>query len=215
METIARGSESEGMGRRGVLIAIEGIDGAGKTTHATLLKDVLERRGYDVVLLKEPTGGVWGARIRELAHLGRNIGAHEELELFLRDRKENAREHILPALARGSVVVMDRYYPSSMAYQGALGLDPMLIKERSESIAPRPDLIVVLDVSSQIGVGRIRKRGDVPNYFEDEGYLERVRAIFRRMVEEDMGTLVDATLPVEQVHARILELVEHELRKDC
>jgi len=73
---------------------------------------------------------------------------------------------------------------------------------------------VVLDVSSQIGVSRIRKRGDVPNYFEDEGYLERVRAIFRQMVEERMGTLVDATLPVEQVHARILELVEHELRKD-
>ena len=202
------------MGKRGVLIAIEGIDGAGKTTHATLLKGVLESRGYDVVLLKEPTNGVWGAKIRELAQLGRDICAHEELELFLRDREENAREHILPALARGDVVIMDRYYPSSMAYQGALGLDPKLIKERSEGIAPRPDLIVVLDVSSQIGVSRIRKRGDVPNYFEDEGYLERVRAIFRQMVEERMGTLVDATLPVEQVHARILELVEHELRKD-
>ncbi|MHC1570286.1 MAG: dTMP kinase [Methermicoccaceae archaeon] len=199
------------VGRKGVLIAIEGIDGAGKSTHAALLKEALEREGYEVVLLKEPTAGVWGMRIRELARHGRSAPASEELELFLKDREENAKSHILPALKEGKVVIMDRYYPSSMAYQGALGLDPEHIRQMSERIAPRPDLVVVLDVPPEIGVGRVRDRGEAPDHFEDTEYLRKVRNIFIQMVQEGMGTLVDATLPVEDVHARIIELLKRSV----
>lgn len=199
---------------RGVLIAIEGIDGAGKSTQSLLLKRALEQRGYDVVLLKEPTDGVWGSKVRRLAQLGRCVSPEEELELFLKDREENAKQHILPALEGGRVVIMDRYYPSSMAYQGALGIDPQLIRERSERIAPVPDLVVVLDVPPEVGVSRILKRGERPNYFEDKEYLGAVRDVFRRIVAGGMGVLVDGTLSPQRVHARILELVM-PLVEDC
>lgn len=199
---------------RGVLIAIEGIDGAGKSTQSMLLKRALEQRGYEVVLLKEPTDGVWGSEVRRLARLGRYASPEEELELFLRDREENVKQNILPALESGHVVIMDRYYPSSMAYQGALGIDPQLIRERSERIAPVPDLVVVLDVPPEVGVSRILKRGERPNYFEDKEYLRAVRDVFRHIAEEGMGVLVDGTPPPEQVHARILELVM-PLVEDC
>lgn len=160
----------------GLLVAIEGIDGAGKSTLAAKLRGVLERVGAAVLVSKEPTAGPWGTRLRESAATGR-LGPLDEVKFLLRDRLQHVQEVIAPALERGEVVILDRYYPSMVAYQGALGypIDRLLTTNR---FAPVPDLLLVLDVDPETGLGRIRARGDQPNHFETLETLARSREIF-------------------------------------
>jgi len=163
----------------GLLIAIEGIDGAGKSTLARKLADVLEHAGAEVVLSKEPTNGPWGTQLRASAATGR-LSPEQEVELLLRDRRQHVQELVQPALARGAVVILDRYFPSMVAYQGAAGLpvDELL---HLNDFAPRPHLLLLLDLPPETGLARIRARGDVPNHFETAQNLERCREIFRQL----------------------------------
>src|SRR5207253_402183 len=101
----------------GILIAIEGIDGAGKTTQVARLCKALEAVGETVVRSKEPTNGPHGRRVRESAQNGR-LDPHEELATFLDDRREHVATVIGPALGRGEIVILDRYFYSTIAYQG-------------------------------------------------------------------------------------------------
>jgi dTMP kinase len=173
----ANGATSQ-TGVQGILIAFEGIDGSGKSTQARHLCATLEECGLSTTLLHEPGNTEYGDQIRQLFEHGRSVSPEEEMQLFLEDRRIDVRENILPALAEGRVVIMDRYYFSSMAYQGALGLDPELIREKNEAIAPRPHLTLILDVVPDTGVTRIRARRDVPNTFERVDYLLMVRELF-------------------------------------
>lgn len=161
----------------GLLVAIEGIDGAGKTTLARALADVLRSRGLACVLTKEPTSGPWGQQLRATAATGRKDAA-TELALLLRDRAEHVEHLIAPSLAQGKVVILDRYYFSSIAYQGSAGLDPDDVQRRNEAFAPVPDVLLLLDVEPVVGLERIRARGDVANAFETADNLERCRRIF-------------------------------------
>jgi dTMP kinase len=102
----------------------------------------------------------------------------EELELFLKDRAEHVETLIRPALARGEVVVLDRYYLSTAAYQGARGADPQWILTENEKFAPIPDLVLLLDFDPAGGLDRIHARGDAPNTFEELHQLREVRRIF-------------------------------------
>ena len=109
---------------RGRLIAFEGIDGSGKSTQLVALEAALRADGRDVVSTREPTDGSWGRRIRAMARSGARVEAAEELRWFVEDRREHVASLIRPALAAGRVVLTDRYYLSTVAYQGARGLDP-------------------------------------------------------------------------------------------
>jgi dTMP kinase len=169
---------------RGILVAIEGIDGAGKTTQAARLHERLAAMGFDVVSSKEPTNGPWGRKIRESATTQR-MPLNDELRAFMMDRKEHVATLIAPALERGAIVILDRYYFSNAAYQGALGVDPQQIIRDNEAFAPRPDLLVLLDVPVETGLGRIRLRGDVANAFEKREALERCAAIFATFQDPD------------------------------
>ena len=166
--------------KKGVLIAFEGIDGAGKTSQVALVKDWLRDGGYDVIDFKEPTKGFWGQKIREIARYGRKgISPRDELQLFMNDRKENVERNIRPALEKCKLVLLDRYYFSTIAYQGALGIDPGEIKQLNEEFAPRPDLVILLDVSPQLGLSRIIDgRDGTVTQFEKEEYLTKVQKIF-------------------------------------
>ncbi len=104
----------------GLLIAVEGIDGAGKTTVAAILAQWCGERGFACNFSKEPTSLQYGKILRESAKTGR-LSAEEEVELFFKDRQEHVKRSIGPALADNSVVVLDRYYWSTAAYQGARG----------------------------------------------------------------------------------------------
>lgn len=161
----------------GILVAFEGIDGAGKTTQANRLNAFLTHAGLDVVMTKEPTRGQYGARIRESARTGR-LDAQEELRLFMLDRREHVDTELRPWLSAGRVVIIDRYYFSTVAYQGARGLNPEELLAANEQFAPQPDLLVILDVEPKIGLERVTGRGDVADLFENAAELQRARAIF-------------------------------------
>jgi dTMP kinase len=191
--------------QQGVLIALEGIDGAGKTTQAARLAAALQSSGRPVLRSKEPTDGRWGKLLRESASNGR-LDAPTELDLFMKDRREHV-EHILsPALSQGHLVIVDRYYFSTVAYQGARGMDPLELLRINEAFAPAPDLLIHLDVNPRVGLGRIALRGDIANAFENEATLGLVADVFRSL---DLPYLIriDGTFPPEDITAGILEVL--------
>ncbi|MBM4274295.1 MAG: dTMP kinase [Deltaproteobacteria bacterium] len=189
-----------------MLIALEGIDGAGKTTQARLLAAALEERGWPVVLTREPTEGPHGERLRRyLAGPTRHLSPEEELELFTADRRDHVREIIQPALAAGRTVVTDRYYYSSAAYQGALGLDPVRILEINEAFAPQPHLVFILTLPLDQALARLQeKRQSAPQVSEAPAYLAKVAALYDGFQGDHLHR-VDASEPSDTVHARILE----------
>jgi dTMP kinase len=164
--------------RRGLFIVIEGIDGSGKTTQARALIRRLRRRGHPASFFREPTRGKWGREIKRLAARADSLTPEEQLSLFVRDRRENVEKNLAPALRAGRVVVLDRYYFSTMAYQGAKGIRVERIRRLNEAFAVRPDLVFVLDVDARAGLARIRGRKRRDKLFEREAYLRRVREIF-------------------------------------
>jgi len=165
--------------RPGLLVVFEGIDGSGKTTQARALVRRLRRRGRQAVFFREPTRGTWGRAIKRMAARADSLTPEEELALFVKDRRENVARNLRPALAAGKIVVLDRYYFSTIAYQGAKGLDPARIRRLNESFAVPPDLVIILDVDASAGLGRIGGRKTRDELFEREDYLVRVARIFR------------------------------------
>ncbi len=195
--------------RRGVLIVLEGIDGTGKTTQGALLVARLEEEGWPVVATREPTNGEWGKRIRRLAREGRgDVSPEEEVEWFLRDRKEHVDQIIRPALKRGKIVVTDRYYFSTMADQGALGIDPERIREMNEALFPCPDLVLLLHADPSVGIDRIEKNreGETEVAYEKAGFLSRVAELYETF-EDTALRRVGATEPPAEVQARIWSIV--------
>ncbi len=190
---------------RGKLVVFEGVDGAGKTTQVAELARFLRACWLPVVTTKEPTNGPWGRRIRETAVTGR-LSVEEELELFERDRKEHVETLIRPRLEEGSWVLVDRYYYSTAAYQGIRGLDPGEIIERNERFAPRPDLLLLLDVPADVGVARVRERDSVENAFEKLEDLAQCRTLFLAMTGPHV-VVVPATQPPVDVTRDILRAV--------
>lgn len=194
----------------GFLLVIEGIDGAGKSTVGRRLAEWLRGSGLRCVVSREPTDGPHGRALRQSAKMGR-LALDDELDLFLKDRAEHVETLIRPALRRGDVVILDRYYFSTAAYQGARGGDPETIIARNEAFAPAPDLVLLLDVDPRHGTGRIIQRGDAPDEFEALNYLKKVREIFRALAAPSIQR-IDAAQAVEVVVAKCSEIVATELR---
>ena len=193
-------------GQSGLFIVIEGIDGTGKSTQARRLGEWFTRQGREVVLSREPTDGPWGKKVRESASTGR-LSPEDELQYFLNDRRQHVDELITPALAAGKVVILDRYYFSTMAYQGARGFDPAEIRRKNEAFAPVPDLLLILDLEVDSALQRIGSRGDTANEFEKRENLERCREIFLSLRDEEFVRVIDTNGTLDEVAAQILETV--------
>jgi len=198
--------------RTGRLIVIEGIDGAGKTTQARLLVRRLRRRGFACRYFREPSRGRWGREIRRLARTAGSLTPEEELGLFVKDRRENVARNIRPALETGRIVVLDRYYFSTIAYQGAKGIDPERIRRMNERFAPRADLVFILDLGAETGLARIAGRKTRDALFEHASYLARVRRIFRGFSGPGIVHL-DARRSPGEVAAEVLARTLERLKK--
>lgn len=198
--------------RKGKLIVFEGIDGTGKTTQIKHLALALEKRSYTVVATREPTDGVFGRKIRELYVSREGVSPADELELFLADRREHVSQVINPALAEGKIVLTDRYYLSTAAYQGAAGMDYLEIIAANEKFAPRPDLVLLLDIAVSASVQRIQDlRQESLNAFEQEDNLTKVDRIFKAMVYSYIKT-IDGSQSVGAVHNSVMTYVDDLLK---
>jgi len=187
-----------------MFIVIEGIDGTGKSTQAKRLADHLTSQGKTVILSREPTDGPWGTLLRNSASTGR-LSPEEELETFLKDRRQHVEEKIAPALAAGHTVILDRYYFSTMAYQGARGFDPQEIRRKNEAFAPIPDLLLILDLDVDTAIERIGVRGDTANEFEQRANLARCREIFLTLKDEPFARIIPTDSEPDEVTRRILK----------
>jgi dTMP kinase len=199
--------------RRGVLITFEGPDGSGKSTAAAACQEHLESEGYGpVALFREPGQSEAGQRIRQLSKRGRDaISPEEEIELFIEDRKWDLETNIRPVLEQRGIVLLDRYYHSSIAYQGALCGDPAMVRRRNEAFAIRPDLVILMRLSIDRCLDRIQTvRGGDPDLFERRESLARVIDVFDRMEDHEI-VRIDAEKSREvvqsQIHAAVSDLL--------
>lgn len=195
------------MPETGKLIVIEGIDGTGKSTQARLLAEHLQSQGHEVVLSHEPTDGPWGSKLRQSATTGR-LSPEEELEYFLRDRQEHVEKLIRPTMERGGIVILDRYYFSSMAYQGFRGINPEEIRKKNESFAPQPNHLIILDLTIETALERIDQRDGKANAFEQKDSLNYCRKLFLGLTTEPYAHVIDASVSIEKIHQEIMKAVQ-------
>ncbi len=199
----------EKRGSRGLLVVVEGVDGAGKSSVLRHLADCCKGLRDGLVLSREPTDGPHGRRLRESAVTGR-LALETELELFLNDRRQHVEGLIEPALERGALVLLDRYYFSTAAYQGARGADPDAVLLANEAFAPEPDLVLLLDCAPVVTLERIRLRGGGADAFERIESLEAVRRIFLG-IQRPFIRVVDAAREPGEVARECVELLEELL----
>jgi dTMP kinase len=196
---------------KGFFICVEGLDGCGKTTQAKLLVDRLEVE-YNAVYTAEPSQGNVGQFIKEycLDVEQRGSSAVEAL-LFAADRSEHVEKEIMPALNRGELVISDRYLYSSLAYQGAAGVDLNWIRQINKH-AMKPDLAVFIDVHPETVVQRLKPRKSVMENLETQ---RRVREVYMRFIESGELTLVDGNASKEKVGEELLRMVLAFLELAC
>ena len=194
----------------GRLITLEGGEGAGKSTAMAHLAARIAARGVELVQVREPGGTAIGEAIRKVlldpAHAG--LCAETELLLMFASRAQLVRETIRPALARGAVVLSDRFTDASFAYQGGgRGIDAGRIAELERwACGIKPDLSLLLDLPIDQGLARARGRGPADRIEnESDGFFERVRSAYRRRAAEEPARwrVIDASQPVEQVRAAL------------
>jgi dTMP kinase len=197
---------------QGIFIAFEGGEGTGKSTQSKLLAQWLEQEGESVVLTREPGGTDLGKDLRKIL-LGHETGAispRAEALLYAADRAHHVYSVIRPALDRGDVVITDRYFDSSAAYQGAGRiLNPAEVARISrwatESLYPT--LTILIDVPAEIGLGRLQSRDRLEA--ESNDFHERVRQEYLQiaMMDPERYFVVDGTQPVNEIHSQIAERV--------
>lgn len=194
--------------KRGILIVFEGIDGSGKSTQLRRSAAALRARGLDVVETGEPTRGTWGRKIREMARTTDRAPRETELAWFIKDRREHMQDFVEPALAAGRIVLCDRSYFSTVAYQGARGFDPAKLLADSQAEFGRPDLVLFFDIDPELGLARVSARGGQHEpAFEELGYLERVAEIFRSLELPEL-VRIDAGKDVEAVGEAVMREIE-------
>ncbi|MGD0678322.1 MAG: dTMP kinase [Polyangiaceae bacterium] len=202
--------------RDGYFVVLEGIDGAGTTTHVARLVDRLRSDGEHVRATREPSDGPIGTLIRQILS-GRIIvpgGRAPEWTtmalLFAADRMDHVESEIEPVLADGGVVISDRYDASSLAYQSvSSGAAASVAVDWIRSLnryARRPDLTIVLDVQPEVAAERRARRGEPAQLYE-QSEIQRALALFyrdlARHLPKDRIVVVDANGPIEQVHSRV------------
>lgn len=192
-----------------MLIVVEGVDGAGKTTQAYLLVEQLRKLGYKVEYTSEPTYGRIGNILRlHVSKMKSRAPVYEAL-LYTADRFEHVNKVIKPKTKKGIIIVSDRYLYSTIAYQGAAGLDPKWLWEIN-FFAPKPDLTIYLDIPPEKSLKRKTGRKTV---FEDLEYEKKVRDLYLKLAETEGFINFDGTKKIKELHSETLSFVLEHLKK--
>lgn len=206
---------------RGLFITFEGSEGCGKSTQVQRLAARLQKNGVDFLLTREPGGTPIGEKVRDLLQFAPESSAMQpetELLLFEASRSQLVREVIKPALARGAIVISDRFYDSTTVYQGvARRLDPKVVMQLNQFAVGdcRPDVTVVLDVDVETARARMLRRVrsvSAPDRMEQEPteFYERVCMAYRELAaqEAERVHLIDGARSPDEIEAEIWQLLE-------
>ena len=206
--------------KHGRFVSFEGIEGCGKTTQIALLSEALTRRAISHSVTREPGGTAVGEGIRRILLHSETIHltAAAELLLFYASRSQNILEKIEPSLARGEVVICDRFYHASMAYQGyGRGIPIEFIEKLTDLVCGerRPEITILLDIEPEIGLARARSRNSKRS--EDEGRFEmeeipfytRIRNGYLELASRESNRIqiVAANRSIDAIHKEILEIL--------
>ena len=204
----------------GYFITFEGPDGSGKTSQVNLAAAWLEKLGLNPVVTREPGGTPIGEEIRRLVHDIRHTEMSSEAEILLysASRAQHVAEVILPALKTGRLVLCDRFYDSTYAYQGygrGLPMAPLQLITEFATQHLVPDLTIYLDISPELGLQRRQRGGEVLNRLDRETLVfhQRVRQGYLQLIKVNPGRwrLIDAAGTIEEVHRAVKDALTQAL----
>ncbi len=202
---------------KGILITFEGIDYSGKTTQVKKLVSYLRRKGYKVILLREPGGEKISESIRQVLLSSKNIGMNPltELLLYIASRVQLVSKIILPALKQGKIVICDRFYDSTLAYQGyGRGMDKKMIEYLNKIIVSgiKPDLTILIDIPVQVFVERMRKNNKKKDRIEKEkmDFYKKVREGYLKIAqgEKKRFRVIDGSGEIDEVWSEVKKITD-------
>jgi dTMP kinase len=191
----------------GLFVVLEGLDGAGSTTQASLLESYFKEKGKKVLLTKEPTQGIIGGTIRAVLKGDLSLSNEALQLLFAADRSYHLSKEIEPALEKDYIVISDRYLFSSIAYGSASGLDRNWLKRINEKFR-LPDISIFIDVDPKVCINRIKENRFSSELFEKEESLNKVRKEYLNLAKEFKFEIVDGEGTIEATHKKVLEVIK-------
>jgi len=196
--------------QKGILIALEGLDGSGKTTHAHILNENLQKQGYNSEYTREPSVGKIGRFIQNTVLYNDDMTEPIiEALLFAADRVDHIKNFVEPKISNGRIIISDRYLYSSLAYQGARGVSLEWLKRINEFV-PKPDIAFYIDVPPEVALNR--KRG-VRSVFEKIEFQVKVRNIYLEFVRTKELNLINGNATINYVQEELLTKIEEFLDK--
>lgn len=202
---------------KGKLITFEGIEGCGKSTQARLLAEYFERRGKEVFLTREPGGPQISEKIREilLSNENEEMLARTEVLLYAASRSQHTGEWIMPAMKDGKIVISDRYYDSTLAYQGAARkIDRKVIDSitRFATFDIKPEITILIDIPVETGLSRIKQKDADRLERESIDFHRKVRRAFLELAkEEERYIVIDGTRSIDAINKEIILRIEERI----
>lgn len=201
---------------KGLFIVIDGIDGSGKSDTTKMLQDYLflKNKNYRILATMEPSNGYYGKQIREILSKEKNPKSNSKrlMELFLKDRQQHLKNTIEPFLRNSNgnkinIVVCDRYYYSTIAFQGAQGIDTNKLIGKNKKFR-KPDIAFILDLEPSVALKRIEHREK--EKFEQLEFMKRIRANFLKLPEllKDNIKIIDSSKPLRKVFSDIKKEID-------
>lgn len=199
-----------------MLITLNGVDGCGQTTQIRLLIDWLNSKGKKTYYVKNYTDGPIGQLIRKIYRGKENVCIEAQALLFAADRIDSVKKEVEPALARGEIVICDRFYESNLATYYMLGLDTDFI-DAIEQKCPKPDISIILDIPAEVGLKRKICQGGkkVLNIHDIAGKVEEKRQSFLKLAKERGWMVIDATPEIDKVQQQIRKIVGQKIGIKC
>ena len=206
---------------KGKFITIEGSEGAGKSTNIQYIQDFLQAKGIDFIATREPGGTPIAEKIRDLLLDKKNTSLYEDAELLLMfaARAQHLNELIIPALEAGKWVISDRFTDATYAYQGGgRGLSMQKIAQLEQWVQGdlRPDATILLDIPVELGMERVRHRGETDRFEEEQmPFFKRIRDSYLKLASDNPQRfhIIDTQPAIEEVYQQLQRVME-QLTKD-